>query len=141
VLAKQPSDLHTSTATQMAVHRLMCADGFLERHLGRLRDCYRERRDAMATAVDEHFPVGTRRTHPAGGLFLWVELPGEVDTAELLLRALPRHVAFVPGRPFHADGSGAACLRLTFATVSPERIRDGIGRLGRVIEEGAYSPA
>lgn len=131
VLAKQPSDLHTACPTQIATHHLV-HNGFLEGHIERLRACYGERRDAMAQALDGNLPrVG--RTHPSGGLFLWAELPGPVDTSELLLEALREGVCFVPGESFHVDGGGRSSMRLNFATEPPEVIREGVDRLARVI--------
>jgi 2-aminoadipate transaminase len=132
VLAKQPSDLHTAIAPQMAVERLL-GDGLLERHVPLVRACYRERRDAMVGAIGEHFPSDVAHTTPHGGLFLWVTLASGVDTGELLVRALDEHVAFVPGASFHVDGSGTDSMRLNFSSEPPDVLREGIRRLATVI--------
>ena len=87
----------------------------------------------MLEALARHFPVGARWTRPSGGLFLWVTLPPGVDSMELLDEALHAGVAFIPGAPFYADGRGAATLRLNFSYCTPERIEEGIGRLGRLL--------
>jgi 2-aminoadipate transaminase len=134
VLAKQPSDLHTAGTTQMTVERLL-RDGLLERHIPLVRACYHERRDAMARAIDEHFPTGVGRTHPAGGLFLWATLPAGSDTSRLLIDALRHKVAFVPGESFHVDGTGRESMRLNFSAEQPDVLREGIRRLGGVIAE------
>jgi DNA-binding transcriptional MocR family regulator len=42
-------------------------------------------------------------------------------------------VAFVPGAPFFARQSDAATLRLSFATVGPERIEEGVARLAKAL--------
>jgi 2-aminoadipate transaminase len=52
---------------------------------------------------------------------------------EMLKEAAENKVAFVPGAPFYALGGGENTLRLSFASVPPERIREGVRRLGRVI--------
>ncbi|MBA2255511.1 MAG: PLP-dependent aminotransferase family protein [Chloroflexi bacterium] len=132
VLAKQPSDLHTAVATQMTVERLL-RDGLLERHIPRLRACYRERRDAMASALHEHFPPEVTHTHPAGGLFVWASLRSGLDTGELLIEALRHRVAFVPGESFHVDGTGRESMRLNFSAEPPDVLREGIRRLGSVV--------
>ena len=73
--------------------------------------------------------AGTRWTHPDGGLFLWVRLPG-LDTEDLLVDAVREKVAFVPGAPFFARAKDRSFLRLNFSNRPPEAIADGIARLG-----------
>lgn len=133
VLAKQPADLHTSTITQMAAYEVAKDAAFMEAHIDRIRAVYRERRDVMVRAMGEWFPPGCRWTRAAGGLFVWVELPREIDTRELLAEAIAENVAFVPGQPFHPDGSGSNTMRLNFSNVTPERIEEGVRRLGAAI--------
>ena len=67
-------------------------------------------------------------------MFLWVTLPRFVDAGELLAMAIEAKVAFVTGRAFHCDGSGANTLRLNFSHPSIERIELAIERLARCIE-------
>jgi 2-aminoadipate transaminase len=131
---KQGADLQTSTFTQMVAWETARA-GFLDVHLQRVRALYRERRDAMLRALAEHFPGEVRWTRPQGGLFLWVTLPPELDSDELLARALQRNVAFVPGAPFFTGPGGAACLRLNFSYGGPATIEEGVARLGVVLRE------
>ncbi len=132
VQLKQGADLHTSTFTQMVAHEV-ARGGFLDQHVRRIRDVYRERRDAMLRAMDAHFPPGVAWTRPAGGLFLWVTLPEGVDAKALLDHALEQKVAFVPGAAFFAAGGGERALRLNFSYCPPERIEEGIARLGAVL--------
>jgi 2-aminoadipate transaminase len=130
--AKQGTDLFTSNFTQ----RVACEvarSGFLDRHVRTLRPAYKSRRDAMLSAMSREFPSGVTWTRPAGGLFIWAELPPSIDTTELLKEALAEKVAFVPGDAFHADGSGRNTMRLNFTNMAEERIAEGIARLGRVI--------
>jgi 2-aminoadipate transaminase len=133
LLAKQPADLHTSTITQMAAYEV-ARDGFIDRHLELIRAVYRERRDVMLDALEAHFPTTARWTRPEGGMFVWAELPAEVDTRDLLREAVEEKVAFVPGQSFYADGTGRNTMRLNFSNVTPDRLRVGIERLGRAIE-------
>lgn len=134
IFGKQPADLHTSTATQMATYEVCRQDGFLDAHVDKIRDVYRERRDVMLKALDEHFPEGCTWTKAQGGLFVWAEVPPSIDTRELLAEALEENVAFVPGQSFHADRSGHNTMRLNFSNVTSERIEEGIARLGRAIK-------
>lgn len=130
--AKQSADLHTATFNQMLVYEL-ARSGFLERHTPVIVRSYRERRDALLGALREHFPRDVRWTHPRGGMFVWVTLPEGVDAEELLGAAIARKVAFVPGRSFHPDGRGANTLRLNFTNAPPEKLREGVVRLARVL--------
>ena len=138
--AKQPADLHTSTISQMATYEV-AKDGFIDRHLDTIKSIYHERRDAMLDALEAHFPSNTRWTKAEGGLFVWAELPDEIDTRELLLEAVKEKVAFVPGQAFHVDASGRNTMRLNFSNVTPERLALGIERLGRAIERRLAAPA
>jgi 2-aminoadipate transaminase len=100
-----------------------------------IRKVYRERRDAMLKAMEEHFPEGVRWTRPQGGLFLWATVPEEIDTSELLKDAVEEKVAFVPGFAFFADGRGHNTMRLNFSYAPPEVIEEGIRRLRKAIEK------
>ena len=105
-------------------------------HLDALKDLYRSRRDAMLEALAEHFGSSAQWTRPQGGLFIWATLPDYIDTTDLLARALESEgVAFVPGRAAYLDGRGASSMRLNFAGVPEEDIREGIRRIGKVVRE------
>jgi 2-aminoadipate transaminase len=130
---KQPSDLHTGMAQQMATYEV-AKGGFVDQHVERIKDFYRERRDVMLRSIEEHFPADAHYTRPAGGLFVWAELPRDIDTRELLLDAIEQKVAFVPGQGFHADGSGTNTMRLNFSNVPPDKLQAGVQRLGHAIQ-------
>ncbi len=128
VLMKQAGDLHTSTINQIVLHDVVSEN--FDSHIRRLRASYKERRDAMLTALAEFAPAGVAWTRPEGGMFVWIELPEGTDGVDLLARAIrDANVAFVPGSAFHADRSGKNTLRLSFSNNNPERIREGIRRL------------
>jgi len=133
-LAKQGTDLHTGTLDQYIVHELL-AGGQIEAGLPAIVARYRERRDTMLTALAEHFPADVRWTRPAGGMFLWVTLPRGIDASDLLPAAVERGVAFVPGKSFFPNGGGENTMRLNFSNATPERIREGIARLGSLLRE------
>jgi 2-aminoadipate transaminase len=105
-------------------------------HLESLKELYRARRDVMLEALGEHFGSAASWTKPRGGLFIWATLPDYIDTTDLLARALESEaVAFVPGRAAYLDGRGASSMRLNFAGVPEEDIREGIKRIGKVVRE------
>jgi 2-aminoadipate transaminase len=105
-------------------------------HLESLKALYRTRRDVMLEALGEHFGSAATWTRPQGGLFIWATLPDYIDTTDLLARALESEgVAFVPGRSAYLDGRGASSMRLNFAGVPEQDIREGIRRIGKVVRE------
>jgi 2-aminoadipate transaminase len=132
-LAKQAADLHTAQLTQMVVHEVV-KDGFLDEHIPTIRTLYANQCQAMLDAMDEQFPAGVTWTRPEGGMFIWVELPKQIDATKLLDQAIAARVAFVPGAPFYANNPDTHTLRLSFVTVPPERIREGIAVLGQLIK-------
>jgi 2-aminoadipate transaminase len=133
-LAKQAADLHTAQLTQMVVHEVV-KDGFLAEHIPTIRTLYANQCQAMLDAMDEQFPKEVTWTRPEGGMFIWVELPKHIDAKKLLDQAIAARVAFVPGAPFYANEPSSHTLRLSFVTVPPERIREGIAVLGKLIKE------
>jgi len=132
VQAKQATDLHTATLSQMAVYEVI-KDGFLDTHIPTIRKLYREQCAAMLAALTHHMPEGVRWNTPRGGMFLWAELPRGMDAASVLAKAIKQNVAFVPGAPFYAADPVIESLRLAFVTVPPARIEEGVERLAGVI--------
>ncbi|MEI8131917.1 MAG: PLP-dependent aminotransferase family protein [Leptolinea sp.] len=133
VQAKQGADLNTSSFNQMIAYEVG-KDGFISRHVEKIRSVYHERRDVMLDALDEHSPKSIHWTRPEGGLFLWVTLPEGNDSAELMKEALKQNVAFVPGGSFHPLGGGENTIRLNFSFSNPQTINEGISRLGMVFK-------
>lgn len=131
---KQSTDLHTNTFCQYVIAEF-AKDGSLDRHIEELKVAYSERRQVMLNAMEQYFPEEVNWTKPEGGLFLWVELPRGMNSAELLDKAIEKKVAYVPGSPFYAQTKGENTMRLNFSNASPEKIVEGIRRLGQVIKE------
>jgi 2-aminoadipate transaminase len=106
-------------------------------YVERLKDLYRRRRDVMLDALGTHFGEAAHWTEPQGGLFIWATLDERIDTTDLLALARKREgVAFVPGRAAYMDGrSGSSSMRLNFAGVPDEDIREGVRRIGKVVRE------
>jgi 2-aminoadipate transaminase len=138
--AKQAADLHTPGFNQRVVHEVV-RDGFLNRHLPTVRARYQAQRDAMRDALQQHLaPLGCRFHTPAGGMFFWVELPSRLDAIALLPQAVEAGVAYVPGAAFYCAQPAQNTLRLSFVTVSPARIAQGIEQLAGVLRR-ALAPA
>jgi len=134
VQAKQGADLHTSTFNQIVAYEVS-KGGFLYKHIELIKSVYGERRDLIMAAMDGYFPPGMEWTHPEGGLFTWITLPENLHASDILKKAIEKKVAFVPGSPFYPDGGGHNKFRLNFSNANPERIREGISRLGKVLND------
>lgn len=132
VLLKQSADLHTSTVGQLLVRGYMDSHD-LDADIACIRELYRSRRDTMLKTMDEEFPPGIRYTRPNGGLFLWVELPEQINARDVLEKCIERKVAFVPGGAFFPNGGHENTFRLNFSNMEEERIVEGIRRLSDVI--------
>ncbi len=136
VIAKQAVDLCTSPFNQAITYEFL-RRGYLEKTLTRIVDLYRRKRDHMLKMLDKYMPVdrvkGLRWTRPAGGLFLWVELPTYMDSGELIHRAIEEKVAYVVGSAFHPYGKTTNAFRLNFSYPSFEEIEEGVKRLAKVI--------
>ncbi len=131
VLVKQAADLHSGTLDQMVMHEV--ADATFDTQIAKVRASYGARRDAMLAALARHMPKGVRWSQPDGGMFVWASLPEGQDAAALVQRAVSEaRVAYVPGRAFFTDGTGANTFRLSFTLPTPPEIEDGIARLARV---------
>jgi DNA-binding transcriptional MocR family regulator len=124
--------LTTSAPAQITLAAYLERGGY-DRHLRQLRDTLATQRDAYIQAIVEHFPAGTRATRPAGGYFLWIELPGQVDTLVLHRDALAAGVSIAPGPIFSASRGHRHCLRFNYGHPLDDRARGGLATLGTLI--------
>jgi 2-aminoadipate transaminase len=139
--AKQAADLHSPGFNQRMIAEVM-KDGFLDRHVPKIRALYKSQRDAMLEALAKHFPDSVKLPEsnltwntPAGGMFLWARLPKGMSAVDLLPHAVDKGVAFVPGAPFYADHGDERSLRLSFVTPSVDDIHRGVAALAAAIKE------
>jgi 2-aminoadipate transaminase len=139
VQAKQGADLHTATFNQILAYEVG-RGGFIDQHIKLICKVYKERRDVMLGAMDTYFPPEVEWTQPEGGLFLWGTVTLGMNTTELLKEAVKEKVAFVPGAPFHTCGGGENTMRLNFSNATPDAIREGISRLGKVLYQASREP-
>jgi 2-aminoadipate transaminase len=135
-MCKQFSDAHTSTFAQATAAQYLKA-GRMPATLARVRAVYAERAQAMGASLKQELGDAIEFTQPGGGLFFWARLTGAggklKDASELAKRAIDKGVAFVPGAPFFATNPDVSALRLSFATVRVDKIREGVERLGKAV--------
>jgi GntR family transcriptional regulator/MocR family aminotransferase len=131
---KRVNDLATSTLVQRALEAYVTV-GRYQSHLRRSCQIFRKRRDAMLSAIQRYLPADICLDPPQGGLFIWLQLPGNVTSEKLLPLAREEGVSFAPGSGFFPDGAGGEhWLRLNFVAQAPDQIERGIQRLGQAIQ-------
>jgi 2-aminoadipate transaminase len=129
---RESLDLESSQLLQRVATEFV-QRGFLETHVQVLNTANLERRNAMLAALGRELGDTATWTVPDGGLFLWLTLPPQVDTAALFPAALANKVAYIPGVHFSAEGAFGSALRLNYSNATPERIAEGVHRLAAVI--------
>jgi len=133
VLAAESATLCPPSLNQMIVSRYLATHDW-KGQIKKFRENYRERRDAILSAMDQYLPPGCTWTKPDGGFYVWVTVPEGVDTKAMLPRAVTARVAYASGTGFYADGFGSRQMRLSYCYPTPERIREGVRRLAAVLE-------
>jgi 2-aminoadipate transaminase len=133
--AKQAADLHTPSFNQRVVAEVL-KDGFIDRHVPTIRALYKKQCEAMLAALEREMAgLGLTWNRPAGGMFLWVQLPSGMKAIPLLDKAVKKGVAFVPGSAFYAQGADESTVRLSFVTATVEQIDQGMVALAAAIRE------
>ena len=108
--------------------------GLMHRHIEKIVGMYRPRQQAMLNALEQEMPKGIHWTHPEGGMFVWLTLPGNLDARALFHIALEEKVAFIPGETFFVGSDKPKNhLRLNFSYPDPEEIKVGVRRLSKII--------
>ena len=138
VIASESSILCPSNFSQMAIASYLANQPWREQ-IASFCALYKVRRDAMLSALDAYFPKAATWTKPAGGFYVWVTLPPEIDTKAMVPKAIAAKVAYVPGTAFYADGFGSWSLRLSYCYPTPERITQGVMALSKVVEQEMLS--
>jgi 2-aminoadipate transaminase len=133
---KQVQSLATNTyispnMVAQSIVNQFCRSGRIDSAVETVKAALRDRRDAVVSSLQEHLPEA-RFEAPQGGYFMWVELPDEVDVAELEPAAKERGVVFVKGTDFLLEG-GHNTLRLAYSGVTPDQIGEGISRLADAV--------
>jgi DNA-binding transcriptional MocR family regulator len=131
ILANEAAVLSPSSFTQLVISQYL-DEADWKGQTDIFRGVYRERKEAMLSALGEYLPE-LKWTNPTGGFYVWLTLPDYLDSKAMLPRAVKELVAYTPGTAFYADGSGRHNIRLAFCYPTPENIRVGIRRLAAVI--------
>lgn len=138
VLAKQAADLAASSLGQRIVSTLLDRPAWWGDHLARLRSIYRERADALVSAVGEQLRGRLTVRSPDGGMFAWAEIADPAITSATLIEACrARGLALVPGSEFTVEGEGAFAhsLRLSYSTHPPAELCEAVGLMAAAFDD------
>ncbi|MCB0019279.1 MAG: PLP-dependent aminotransferase family protein, partial [Anaerolineales bacterium] len=125
---KMPLSLYSPMLMQAAVAEFMLTGHFV-RHVRRMRDEYRARRDALAAALQQHLAGAVTVGEARGGMHLVAYLAPELDEAMVLKAAREVGMALMPLSSFYHGSEARAGLILGFTNVRPEAIEGYIVRL------------
>lgn len=131
--AKGSTIISNDLISQYAAAKLF-ERGDVDRQIEKMKKVYRKKRDVMLETMDTYFPKEAEWNAPKGGLFLWVTLPESVNTTELLMKAVERGVAYLPGSSFYTT-ERHNCIRLNYSHPSIDDIVEGIKILGTLLKE------
>lgn len=130
--------LMTSLSGSVPVQAALAAylqEGGYDHHLRNLRQSLQAQRNSLLDAVNRFFPDGTRVVRPAGGYFVWVELPPGVDALALHRAALAQQISLAPGPMFSARAEFQHHIRLTCGQPWNEPLERAMRRLARLVED------
>ena len=136
IICKQGQDVHTAMWSQMLCYELMTKYDF-EAHLRYLRELYTKKAALCMELLDKNVvPNGISYNKIEGGLFIWCDLPEDVDMLGFCKQLTDRKVCVVPGNAFLTD-SAMEChsFRINFSTPTDEQLTKGIIEIGRLAAE------
>lgn len=133
IFAKQGADLQPSTISQMEISKYMELYD-LDAHVEEVKAVYKRRRDLMFDTMQKCFPAGAKFQKPHGGLFMWVELPENMNAKDLLVKCVEQFVAYIPGAAFYPNNGRQNTFRLNFSNMPDDMIVEGIQRMGDVLK-------
>lgn len=131
---KETNDLQSPELTQMLTYYYLKMFD-LEKHIEEIQVVYKERCELMVEMIQKYFPAEIKYTDPEGGMFLWLELPEDLDSDVILDDALAAGIAYIPGESFFSFDGVKNTIRMNFTMVKDDQIRDGIRILGDVFRK------
>jgi len=134
------TDAGSGSLEQMVLAEF-CTPHF-ESHVPALRTGLRAKAEALMEALNEQFGTAAEFDDPAGGIFLWVKLPDQVDAMQLYQKALAAGIAINPGPEWSVNAAHSKSrIRICFASPSKVEIREGIAALADVCRKEFGVPA
>lgn len=132
LLFKQVTDQTSSSLSQLLAQEAH-ERGLIDKQIEVTREGLKVKRDLTVEALQKYFGRDARWTVSEGGFYTWVQIHRDVNTLQLLERAVKEYkVAYVAGPSFFPDRSGQNCLRICYSMVEEGKIEEGIRRLSKV---------
>ncbi|WP_150275241.1 PLP-dependent aminotransferase family protein [Paenibacillus tepidiphilus] len=133
--AKQMADWQSSSLNQRLLHHLLDSSAFdLREHIALLNREYHTRLKLTAELLKRPAWKQCAYELPAGGMFVWVELPEGLDATLLLRASLLKGVAFLPG-PLCCVTGGNRRIRLNFSHPGRDELLLGMNLMSEAIGE------
>jgi DNA-binding transcriptional MocR family regulator len=118
------------------------ASGDYASQVDRFRAAYRTQRDRLLHSLAEHMPETVSWSVPAGGYFVWVQLPKGMNAEKLLPVASANGMEFLPANVFFLDQNEAPdALRLAFSMHPPDTLAEAGARLASAITRTPFADA
>lgn len=139
--------LHSNAALMLgdadAVAQKMLADlinnGELKKHLRRVSKEYRARRETLQTCLHAAFGERISVREPEGGLALWVRFDDQINVDQIVASAVDHGLVVRSGRQFSPLDQPENALRLGFASLNQDEIREATLRLANAANAHAHA--
>lgn len=147
IKAKGYYDLNTSEWVQAILCKYY--KYHIDKELPSIRKGYQERKEAMIKAIEEYMPAG-EYTKPTGGFFVWYKYEKDIQSKDLIEKALENNISFVPGHSFYPKGNTCSItkemklqkqeipmndMRLSYSLLTPKLIHEGIERFSKLLDK------
>lgn len=131
---KLMTTLSASSPAQAGIADYLEYGGY-DRHLRKLRAALQAQLASMQSALRQHLPHEVRWATPAGGYFLWLQLPEAVDAMAFHRLAIARGISIAPGPIFSATHAYQNCVRVNFGHPWSVKIEEAIRALADILDD------
>lgn len=132
VVCKQGNDVHTNAWSQYVCNEFMTKYDF-NAHLDFLRKLYTQKAEFCMALLDKYCKPTITYNRIDGGLFIWCDLPNEINMTDFCKEAVQHKVCVVPGNAFLTDENEEChSFRINFTTPTDEQLEKGIKILGEL---------
>ena len=130
VVCKQGNDVHTNIWAQYVCDEFITKYDF-NAHLAKLREIYTKKANFCMELLDKYCAPKITYHKIDGGLFIWCDLPENIDMPNFCKELVLKKVCVVPGNAFLTDENETChSFRINFSTPTDEQLERGIKILG-----------
>lgn len=119
-------DYGSSILSQMVVYELL-KSGDYDRHVAKLRNVLKEKRDYMLRILDERFLEIAQWEIPEGGFFIWLNFNENINVKKLFSELIDKEKILI--NPGFIYGSEENTIRLSYAFESRENIKYALEKI------------